>query len=138
MSRYEKAPAVAATTTRAEEQAIAGELCGSHVPASDDTTPLGAWQVTISAFLSRGAVNAVPLRQLETVTGLDGRTVRRSIEAERRALVPICADNHEGYFLAANEMEKDRCVQSMRHRAAEILRTASALAEAEIEEATDG
>ena len=134
MRQNENARDGEATPRRAKERAKAGELCGGYVPASDNTTPRGVGQVTISGFLSRGAVNAVTLRQLERVTGLDGRTVRRLIERERREGIPILSDCSDGYYLPICEMERDRCVQSLRHRAGEILRTADALARAEIEE----
>ena len=87
----------------------------------------------IADYLSRGRVNAVPLRYLVMMTGVEERSIRRMIEKERRAGTPILADNETGYFLPVNEMEKDRCVQSMRHRANEIMVTAEALAAASVE-----
>ncbi len=69
----------------------------------------------------------MPRRELERLTGLDGRTVRLLIERERRKGVPILADNATGYYLPANEEEKAACVRSMQHRAKEILRTARAI-----------
>lgn len=75
----------------------------------------------ITDLLSHGQANAVPLRDLEGITGLDGRTVRAMISAERRAGAAILSDNVTGYYLPANEEEKARFVRSMRHRAKEIL-----------------
>lgn len=81
----------------------------------------------ITDLLSRGQANAVPLRDLEGITGLDGRTVRAMISAERRAGAAILSDNMTGYYLPANEDEKARFVRSMRHRAKEILCAADAV-----------
>lgn len=82
----------------------------------------------IADLLSAGGGNAVPLSHLIMLTGWDARDVRRQIERERRAGVPICADNKTGYFLPTCELERDRCVQSMRHRAEEIQVTAECIA----------
>lgn len=83
--------------------------------------------VKIIDLLSHGQANAVPLRDLEGMTGLDGRTVRAMISAERRAGSAILSDNATGYYLPANEEEKARFVRSMRHRAGEIMRAADAV-----------
>lgn len=81
----------------------------------------------ITDLLSHGQANAVPLRDLVGITGLDGRTVRTMISAERRAGAAILSDNVTGYYLPANEEEKARFVRSMRHRAKEILCAADAV-----------
>ncbi len=86
----------------------------------------------ISRFLSPGRQNAVPLKHLEVMTGWDNRTIRRTIEDERRAGVPILSDNANGYFIASSEVEKARCVRSLRHRASEILKTAGCIEQAAI------
>ena len=79
-------------------------------------------------LLSHGQANAVSLRELEGITGLDGRTVRAMISAERRAgAAAILSDNVTGYYLPANGEEKARFVRSMRHRAQEILSAADAV-----------
>ena len=83
--------------------------------------------MNISDLLSHGKQNAVPLRDLVAMTGLPGRTVRTMIERERRAGVPILADNQSGYYLPGEDNDIPRFVRSMRHRANEILRTASAV-----------
>ena len=87
------------------------------------TRPQGA----ISKYLLYGQQNAVPLQQLVKLSGLDNRTTRRMIEAERRTGTPICSDNQTGYFLAEDAAELGRFVRSMQHRAAEIWKTARAL-----------
>lgn len=81
----------------------------------------------VSDLLNCGQVNSIPLRQLIVMTGVDGRTIRAKIAAERMAGIPILSDNKTGYFLPANEKEKERFVQNMRHRAKEIERSAKAV-----------
>lgn len=77
--------------------------------------------------LLSGQANAVPLEVLCSVTGIDGRTVRRMIAEERKAGAPILSDNANGYFLPATDDERARFVRSMKHRAHEILRAAEAV-----------
>jgi len=81
----------------------------------------------IAKLLHYGAENGVTLRDLENLTKLDSRTIRKQIEMERRAGVPILADCKSGYFLPGTEYEKARCVKSMRGRARAILRSAEAI-----------
>ena len=87
----------------------------------------GQGSIAIADYLSHGQANAIPLRDLERMTGLDGRTIRAMIAAERRTGVAILSDNLTGYYLPANEEEKARFVRSMRHRAKEILLAADAV-----------
>ena len=84
-------------------------------------------QRKVADLLSHGRENAIPRRELEKLTGLDGRTVRLMIERERREGRPILADNATGYYLPATEHERAACVRSMRHRADEIRKTAEAI-----------
>ena len=86
----------------------------------------------ISDYLLRGSVHAVPLRELERLTGLDGRIVRRLIQRERAAGACICVDNKTGYFLADSEAEREACARSMFERAREVAATAAAIAAAEV------
>ena len=81
----------------------------------------------ISDYLSPGQANAVPLRHLVSMTGLDGRTVRRLIAQERQSGAPILSDNLTGYFLPADEGDVSRFCRSMRRRANEILQAADAV-----------
>lgn len=83
--------------------------------------------VKISELLPCGQSNAIPLRQPQALTNLDGRTIRRLIEFERRSGIPILSDNKTGYFLAENEAGRDTFVKSMLHRANEIRLTAAAI-----------
>ncbi len=125
MKEKESCPGVGAP----EQQEMEG-FGGSTLSAFQHTT----FEGPISSLLSPGQENAVPLKHLETITGWDNRTIRRIIEDERRAGVPILPDNVTGYFTAASDEEKARFVSSMRHRAAEILKTAAAIERAQIQE----
>lgn len=89
--------------------------------------------MSIADLLSPGAENAVPRQDLMALTGLSDRELRRLIETERRAGTPILSDNASGYFLPASEAERDRCVRSLRSRAAEISITADAIEKAVVE-----
>ena len=78
-------------------------------------TPNGpGGQRKVADLLSHGRENAIPRRELEKLTGLDGRTVRLMIERERREGRPILADN----AIPATEYERAAFV---RHRAAEAI-----------------
>ena len=87
----------------------------------------------ISDLLLLGEENAVPLQNLEKVTGLDQRKIRRLIQAERLRGTPILANNSTGYFLPASDAERECCVSSMRHRAEEIKRAADAIENGRLE-----
>ena len=124
MNTKEKAPTSAATLTEAAETAAFGRAAISYDYL---TTTVAGRQRRVSDFLSRGRENAVPLRHLKKLLEVDGRTVRLMIERERRAGIPICADNATGYYLPSTADEKAACVRSMRHRAGEIMTTARAI-----------
>lgn len=97
------------------------------------TTVLPSGQaVKIADFLSPGQQNAVPLKHLKDLLHLDGRKARLMIRAERLTGVPICEDSRTGYFLPANDRERDLCAKRLRHRAAEIALVAEAIAAADI------
>ena len=124
MSAKEKARPAGGTAERAAETAAFG---GAAISYDYLTTTAAGRQIKIADYLSYGQENAIPRRELERLTSMDGRTVRLMIERERRAGTPICADNATGYFLPSTAAEKAACVRSMRHRAGEILRTARAI-----------
>lgn len=86
----------------------------------------------ISDLLMHGSVNAIPLRELQRLTGLDGRIIRRKIQQERKDGFCICVNNRDGYFLADSEAEREICARSMFARAREVAQTASAIAAAEV------
>lgn len=115
----------------AERAAAEMTACRASIPMSDCNTAAADRQIKISAFLSHGQENAIPRRELEKLTGMDGRTVRLMIEQERRGGTPICTNNLTGYYLPATEEERTACVRSMRHRAGEIMKTARAIEQAE-------
>ena len=123
MNKHKKArPAVGAAGQAERESHWA-----SGTSQNDFTTGSG----TISSLLLRGRENAIPLQHLKAVTNLDGRSVRLMIEKERRAGVPILADNASGYYMPDSDAERASFVRSMRHRAHEILKTAQAVEEGE-------
>lgn len=129
MNTKEKAPTSAATLAEAGAEIAA---CGRAAISYDHiTTAAAGRQIKIADYLSYGQENAIPRRELERLTSMDGRTVRLMIERERRAGIPICADNATGYYLPSTADEKAACVRSMRHRAGEIMKTARAIEQAE-------
>ena len=128
--RKKRARPAGGTAGRATETGSASRADTTSKPQFTPNGPGGQWK--ISDLLSCGRENAISCRELERLTGLDGRTVRLMIERERRKGVPILADNTTGYYLPAAEHERAACVRSMRHRAAEIMRTAEAIEGAEV------
>lgn len=111
----------AATSRRAVETGSAMQADTTSKPQFTPNGPGG--QRKVADLLSHGRENAIPCRELEKLTGLDGRTVRLMIERERREGRPILADN----AIPATEHERAARVYSMRHRAVEILETAKAI-----------
>ena len=103
---------------------MAGEL---SFPCSDYSKGRERGQFTVSDFLGHGQAAAVPLRILITMTGLDGRMIRRQIEQERRQGIPILSDCASGYYLPGDDAEISVCVASLRRRAKEIFKTAAAI-----------
>lgn len=99
----------------------------SRFPCGNYNTQFGI----VSELLLHGQQNAIPRRELESLTGWSGRMVRLMIEKERRAGIPILSDNANGYYLPGNSAERAQFVRSMRNRAAEILKTAAAVEEGE-------
>ena len=128
MLSNKKRPGSAATPLRAEDTRA---FCWATQSINQSTTPAGAGQRPIADLLGVGRENAIPRRDLERLTGLDGRSVRLLIERERRAGTPILADSVNGYYLPSTDDERAACVRSLRHRAREILTTARAIEQAE-------
>ena len=112
------------------------QLALDGFPSSKGKDPVDRQQAGIASLLLPGAGNAVPLRRLAALTGMDEREVRRAIQRERLAGVPILADNVHGYFLPGSEEERDACVRSMRCRAGQILAAADAIEEGYYEQET--
>lgn len=125
MNTKKDAPTSAATLAEAGAEIAA---CGrGAISCNNFTTAAAGRQIKIADYLSHGQENAIPRRELERLTSMDGRTVRLMIERERLAGVPILSDNSTGYYLPGNEGERERFVRSMRHRAQEIERAAEAV-----------
>ena len=99
---------------------------------SNSTTAAKARQIQIKDFLLAGAENAVPRRHLRQLTGLSDRDLRRRIQEERLAGIPILSDNASGYFLPSDEEEKQRFIRSMRSRSQEIQAVAAAVEGADV------
>ena len=125
MNTKEKAPTSAATLAEAGAEIAA--CSRAAISCNYSTTSAAGRQRKVSEFLSHGRENAVPLRHLKNLLEADGRTIRLMIQQERLAGTPICADNLTGYYLPATVEEKAACVRSLRHRAAEIIKTALAI-----------
>lgn len=75
----------------------------------------------VSDLLHEGSENGMTLTELVQLTGEDERSIRRRIQAERKAGKLILADNKSGYFLPASEYEVRRFIRSMSNRAHEIM-----------------
>lgn len=126
MSTKENAHSIVAATERAAGTAACSRAAISYRHYS---TAECDRQPKIADLLCRGQENAVPLRDLCSTTGLDGRTVRRMVEQERRAGTPILSSvgGTTGYFLPGNPAEVERFARSMFSRAREIALTANAV-----------
>lgn len=110
----EKAPAGAGTPTEARNEDFEVNHSTSNSNTDGDKT------LHISDLLHVGAENALTLRELVQLTGEDERSIRRRIQAERKAGKLILSDCLHGYFLPASEQEARRFIRSMSGRAAEI------------------
>ncbi len=121
-------------TAATVERDNAGAETGQATTSTYDFTTGGksGQAVHIADFLGHGQEAAVPLRHLKEVVNLPGREVRRLIQAERLRGIPILADNATGYFLPADDLEREKFVRSMRGRAAEIEAVADAVEKAVI------
>lgn len=126
MTDKRKAPASAATLTGAVETGTASKQATTSTHDST-TSPAERQPPRISDLLLHGEQNAMPIKCLKGLTGLDSRTIRLMIQQERLSGTPICANNKTGYYLPGNDQERSECVKSMRHRSAEIARTADAI-----------
>ena len=111
MSREKRTRPSVGALGRAVETGSAMQADTTSKPQFTPNGPGG--QRKVADLLSHGRENAIPRRELEKLTGLDGRTVRLMIERERREGRPILADN----AIPATEHERATCVRSMRHRA---------------------
>ena len=74
----------------------------------------------ISDLLHEGAENGTTLAELVQLTGEDERSIRRRIQAERKAGKLILADCKNGYFLPTSTLDIQRFISSMSRRSREI------------------
>ena len=130
MMKMKKAAPGVTSTEGSSGQQIA--LPGFELSTLDFSADFVPAQAVIAPLLLRGEAHALPLGELEKLTGLDRRMIRRRIQLERRAGACICVNCKDGYYLAENEAERAQCVASMRRRAAEVYRTADAIERAEV------
>ena len=128
MANNKKRPGDVAAPLRAMDKLA---FCETSPSTAQSTTAAQSGQRSIADLLGTGRESAITRRELEQLTGLDGRSVRLLIERERRVGTPILADSTNGYFLPATDDERAACVRSLRHRAREILTTARAIEQAE-------
>ena len=90
MNRENKTRPSVGALGRAVETGSAMQADTTSKPQFTPNGPGG--QRKVADLLSHGRENAIPRRELEKLTGLDGRTVRLMIERERREGRPILAD----------------------------------------------
>lgn len=125
MNKAEKSrPLVTQETGRVETAAFSGAVISCNHSITDGAERQPGF---IARLLSHGAENGMTLSDLHRLTGKDKRVIRAEIQQERLSGTPILSDNLSGYFLPANEDEREQCVKSLRHRASEIFRTAAAI-----------
>lgn len=74
----------------------------------------------ISDLLHKGAEKGTTLAELVQLTGEDERSIRRRIQAERKAGKLILADCKNGYFLPTSTLDIQRFIRSMSRRSREI------------------
>ena len=77
-------------------------------------------KILIFDLLHEGSKNGMTLTELVQLTGEDERTIRRRIQAERKAGKLILADCKNGYFLPTSTLDIQRFIRSMSRRSREI------------------
>lgn len=120
------------TATTVEQVEMGAETGQDTTSTKNDTTATGNGQMRIADLLLTGEENATPLRHIKQMIDLPGREIRKQIQMERESHVPIVSGRH-GYFLAANNMEKERFVRGMKRRAHEIVKVAEAVGKADLD-----
>ena len=93
----------------------------------DYTTARVKMQSRVAWLLHVGSENATCMSDLMKIIKKPRRQIRRMIQADRKNGYPICADCKNGYFMPSSAEERLSCVESMRRRAKEILRSAAAI-----------
>lgn len=104
------------------------------ISCTHSTANPAARQFRVSDFLGRGRESAIPMRTLKALLHLDGRSILQAIQAERLQGVPLLSSSSAGggYFLASSPAEIKQFTRTMRRRAHEIERVASAVESGEI------
>lgn len=87
----------------------------------------------ISDLLHEGAENGTTLTELVQLTGEDERSIRRRIQAERKAGKLILSDCKSGYFLPTSTLDIQRFIRSMSRRSREIAAISHAAEDALLE-----
>lgn len=90
-----------------------------------ESAPVSSGTLTQKKFLifdllHEGAENGMTLAELVQLTGEDERSIRRRIQAERKAGKLILADCKNGYFLPTSTLDIQRFISSMSRRSREI------------------
>ena len=82
----------------------------------------------VSDFLLEGKQNAQTAKYLCQQMNLTLRELTKTIEAERRSGIPICASTGKtsGYYIAATKQEMEEYCEDLKHRAIEIFKTRQA------------
>ena len=125
------APSVAADES-GEGQVYFEEF--DYIPQRYPITLSNKSQFQIENFLLRGQDNALSVSTLERITGRSARRIGAAVQDARRRGVPVISMPSGGFFLAASEEERSRCLRSLRHRRAETDWTIFALERARIED----
>lgn len=99
-------------------------------PCNDTTVKPPGQAFRVADLLLRGQENGQTITDLERLIGCRSREIRKQIELERRGGALIISDNRNGYYLTDDPAEAQRFAQSMRHRAAQIRQTATAVEKA--------
>lgn len=119
------------TEATVEQVETGAGLDRSTTSQRKNTTPSPSGQeFRVADLLSHGAEHGQTITDLERLTGCRSREIRKQIECERRSGSLIISDNKHGYFLTDDPAEAQRFAQSMRHRAAQIRQTATAVEKA--------
>lgn len=118
------------TPRRAMMEAGTGQATTSK---SNSTMTTWGRQIRIADLLGYGSDRGLTITDLQRLTDLSSREIRRQIEQERRSGALIISDNRNGYYLTNDPGEAQRFARSMIGRAEEIKRTALAVESAALE-----
>lgn len=124
MTERKKAPAGAGTPTRAMGKGLVTSFPNQEYTIAPEK------KLRISDLLQPGSENGLTLSELVRLMGEDERSIRRRIQAERKAGKLILSDNKSGYFLPASEHEVRRFIRSMSNRSREIAEVSRAAEDA--------